>query len=220
MKLLEKERALNLRKQGYSINEITTKVGVAKSTISLWVRNVALSHGAKSRIESLRTAGQRASQQTHYELTRMHLGLARSEAEEAIRSLPTTKDLALISVALLYWCEGAKSLNDQTLRFSNSDPLVIEAFMSLMRKAFLLDESKFRARMHLHEYHREKIQRKSWMKHTQLPANQFRRTYWKPNTGKNIHPGYSGCIHIDYYDVRIARKICAVARAYLKSVLQ
>ena len=38
----EKIEAMRLREKGYSVNEIVEEVGVAKSSISVWVRNVIL----------------------------------------------------------------------------------------------------------------------------------------------------------------------------------
>ena len=41
-KAIEKIKAINLRKKGYSLNEIVEKLGVAKSSVSVWVRNEPL----------------------------------------------------------------------------------------------------------------------------------------------------------------------------------
>src|SRR3989344_6829669 len=42
-KSTEKNRALSLRLRGKSIKEIAREVGVAKSTVSLWCRDIVLS---------------------------------------------------------------------------------------------------------------------------------------------------------------------------------
>ena len=39
---LEKNKALKLRQKGKSINEIATKLNIAKSTVSSWCRNIRL----------------------------------------------------------------------------------------------------------------------------------------------------------------------------------
>lgn len=220
MKLKEKEYAIRLRHEGKTMNEIAAQVGVAKSSVSLWVRDLPISSKARARITSLQTAGQRASQQTHFAKTRRNLAFAKEEAEKIIRTVVVTPDVALLCCALLYWCEGAKDKNDKTFTFSNSDGQMVRAFMKLMRHSIVLDERKFRARMHLHEYHNETLQRKSWSEITGIPEQQFSKTYWKPHTAKTIKDGYPGCIHIEYYDVRIARKIYAMARAFLESVIK
>src|SRR5437868_4690128 len=42
MKTQEKTEARELRKQGLSINDICRRLGVAKSSVSLWVRDIQL----------------------------------------------------------------------------------------------------------------------------------------------------------------------------------
>ncbi len=210
---------MRLRKEGMTLNEITARVGVAKSSVSLWVRDLHLSAKARARITSLQTAGQKSAQKTNLERTRAKLLAARENAQKIIRAMTITPDVALLSCALLYWCEGEKDKNDTTFTFSNSDSQLIRAFMKLMRGALILDEQKFRVRMHLHEYHDETSQRKFWSKITGISEQQFSKTYWKPHTAKTIKNGYPGCIHIEYYDVSVSRKIYAVARAFLENVV-
>lgn len=220
MKLKEKEHAIRLRHEGMTLNEIVSRVDVAKSSVSLWVRDLPLSPKARARIASLQTAGQKSAQKTNLERTRMKLLAAKEDAQEIIHTMAITPDIALLSCALLYWCEGEKDRNDTTFTFSNSDSQLIRAFMKLMRHALILDEQKFRVRMHLHEYHDETSQRKFWSKITGISEQQFSKTYWKPHTAKTIKNGYPGCVHIEYYDVKMARKIYATARAFFENVVK
>lgn len=220
MKLKEKEAAIRLRKDGRTFNEIIAELKVAKSSVSLWVRNIDLPTKAKERIASLQTAGQKAAKKSKIETTQRNLLRIQQESTEIVKKTLLDKNTALIACSLLYWCEGAKSHNDTTFTFTNSDPVLVQAFIALMRHAFVLDERKFRVRMHLHEYHSEQLQQKFWSKVTGISPKQFRKTYWKPHTGKTIHVGYPGCIHLNYYDVIIARKTSAIARAFLENVIE
>ena len=43
MKLDEQQKAVALRKRGYSMREISERLHVSKSSVSLWVRSVPLS---------------------------------------------------------------------------------------------------------------------------------------------------------------------------------
>ena len=47
MKVEEKNRAIGLRKQGKSMNEIVKEIGVSKASVSLWVRDVVLTKNQK-----------------------------------------------------------------------------------------------------------------------------------------------------------------------------
>jgi len=63
-----------------------------------------------------------------------------------------------LACALLYWCEGEKK--GGAVRFTNSDPVMIQTFLNLFRQSFKLDESKFRICLHLHSYHNQQKQKK------------------------------------------------------------
>lgn len=89
----------------------------------------------------------------------------------------------------------------------NSDPKMIETFLKLFRIAFTTNESKFRALVHIHEYHNGEKQRKFWSELTKIPINQFSKNYLKPHTKKRIRDGYQGCIRIRYYDATIALEL-------------
>ena len=49
-KIIEKEKAITLRKQGSSIGEIAKHLFVSKSTVSGWCRDISLSDDAIARI--------------------------------------------------------------------------------------------------------------------------------------------------------------------------
>ncbi|MEJ0053392.1 MAG: hypothetical protein WDN10_01515 [bacterium] len=220
MKLKEKEAAIRLRYKGHTLNEITAMLGVAKSSVSLWVRTLDISPQARERIASLQTTGQKTARNNRLALTSRILSEAKEDADVLTKRIKLDKDWALVVCSLLYWCEGEKSHNDGRFRFSNSDVDIIRAFVVLLRTALVLDERKFRICMHLHEYHNESKLRLFWSEITGIPEEQFLKTFWKPHTGKTIKQGYPGCIHITYHDVRVARKISATARAFLKSMVQ
>lgn len=215
MKKVEKTRAIELRRKGWSVGVIALELGVSKSSVSLWVRDLQLPKSARLRIQASLTNGQNAARIVKKARTSSLLTQARGEAERAAEAYDTDPLTALIFCALLYWCEGSKSLNDKELTFSNSDPLLIGAYLSLLRRAFLLDESRLRVLLHLHEYHDEKAQLKYWSRITGIPTGQFLKSYLKPHTGKRTRPNYPGCAQIRYYDVRVARKVYATARAVL-----
>ncbi len=50
LKIDEKLRAIRLREKGYSLGEIVEIIEVAKSTVSVWVRNVPLTKIARDRL--------------------------------------------------------------------------------------------------------------------------------------------------------------------------
>ncbi len=215
MKAIEKQQAIHLRKQGFSINEIKEQIKVSKGSISLWVRNVALSQKAKTRIEGRMTKGQIASRISKRINTSAKENAAAELALGLIAHLSLTSEYKKILCAMIYYCEGGKDVR-QGVRFTNSDPILITAFMSLLRMSFNLNEAKFRACVHMHSYHDREEQLKFWSKTSNIPVQQFIKPYQKKHTGLYKKDGYQGCLSVRYGDVRIARELKAIALEFMK----
>jgi hypothetical protein len=210
-----KEQVTALRKKGNSINAITRKTGVAKSTVSLWIRDVQLPIHLRLSLEDAQLKGREKGQAAN-KIRRVHEdNLRKSSAELSIKKLlkSQSSDFWKLVTALLYWCEGEKT-SFSTLRFSNSDPELIKSFLTALRKGFEIDERKFRILMHLHSYHNERQSKQFWSKQTGIPIEQFTKTYHKPHTGAQTHPGYKGCISLRYNDAKVAKTIAAIYHAF------
>ena len=207
-KIHERNKAKELRAVGSSIKEIARTLRVSQSTASIWVRTVELSSQAKRRIEQKRIDGRKRA-------TQILQGkrVARQEASRLLahqlRGLakPTTSEKYMLA-SMIYECEGGKG-GYGVLEFTNSDPVLVKIFLTLLRKTFTLDESKFRVVMHLHSYHNEEIERAFWSKVCAIPKNKFLKTYQKKESGIRKKINYRGCVQIKYFDVNIKRVLLA-----------
>lgn len=212
MKFYLKDKAISLRKKGFSLKEISEKLKIAKSTASDWLKNVPLNQEAQERLKKKQILGQYKTQlinkQKRIKLLKKYL----NESNKQLKRIIFTKDIYQLFCALFYWCEGNK--RDSFIRFTNSDPKMIRNFLTLLRKSFLLDEKKFRALLHLHSYHNEKKQKEFWSKITQIPISQFNRSYLKKNTQKRLRKNYPGCIAISYYDAKIVKKLISLYNSF------
>ncbi len=215
MKKVEKAEALVLRSKGYSIREIHRILNVSLSSVSSWVKRVPLNSEAQLRISSLKKEGLRKTNLITREKTKIKESEALKIAEKVNISAKLNHASLAILCSMIYFCEGNKGLRDLVF-FTNSDPSLISTFIKLLRSSFKLDESKFRACLHLHSYHNEEEQIKFWSTLTNIPKRQFIKTYNKKHTGKYKKEGYRGCIQIRYYDVRIARNLLAISRLFMQ----
>jgi DNA-binding CsgD family transcriptional regulator len=210
-KVTEKLAAIKLRKQGKSVLEIAARLGVAKSSVSVWVRNVPLSPVAEKRLLQRISVGQHAGGRSqHAKVTKVentYLQLA----SKNIRNLKLNLVHKRLLCSLIYWCEGAKSAN--CVDFTNADPKLVRLFLTLFRSCFVIDESKFRVCLHIHDYHDINKQIAFWSKLTTISPEQFIKPYTKPHTGRQIHEGYQGCVSVRYYNADIARQLHAAAKA-------
>ena len=209
-----KDKAINLRKQGYSIKEIAKLLSIAKSTSSAWLGNILLSPKAQKRLKSRRILGQYKSMEIARQKREKQQLILTDEANKLLTKIVLTPDIYKLCCALLFWCEGNK--NTTSLKFTNSDPILISNFLYLLRAGFNIDESKLRALVHIHEYHDDLSQKKFWSEITKIPLSQFHRSYKKPNTGKRYKDNYPGCLGLVYYDASVAKELKAVYNSFSK----
>jgi hypothetical protein len=133
----EKEAAISLRKQGLSYNEILKTIPVAKSTLSVWLKDIGLATPQKQRLTEKRRAAQQKAQEAcrNARITR-ETEIINSAKKEVGRI--SKREFWLIGAAL-YWAEGSKqkpNLVSQKVSFNNSDPNMILLFDRWV-KAFL-----------------------------------------------------------------------------------
>ena len=208
-----KEKALSLRSEGYSVKEIADKLDISKSTSSLWVSCVKLNRKAQQRLGERKLLQYYKSSLSWERKRTREEEQRRSKALEIISKIKKDPNHLKIYCALLYWCEGGKGYKE-SVRFVNSDPILISAFLTVFRKSFEINERKLRVLMHLHGYHDEEKQRKFWSNLTEIPENQFLKTFHKPHTSKRIKKDYPGCVAIHYNDFKIAREIRTLYKVF------
>lgn len=201
MKSKEKKQARDFRKKGMSISDIAEMIQVSKSTVSIWVRDVALDINAKKRLKEKQVRGRtKALKVRQQKKLKMEAGMRRTALSLA-NEVSGSESIAKLACSLLYWCGGEKAAS--AVRFSNADPLLIQTFLTSLRRAFQIDEDKFSVCLHLHEYHDELQQMQFWSKITGIPVSQFIKPCHRPNTGKRKKHNYQGCASIRYHDYRV-----------------
>ncbi len=207
-----KEQAIQLRKNGNSLKEISEKLHIAKSTSSAWLSHVRLSKIAQTKLAKKQILGQYKTVLIKAKQKKLQTEALEKDSIVLLKRITPSKELAKLCCALLWWCEGNK--RSTFVRFTNSDPSLIKNFLLLLRFGFKVEESKFRILMHLHKYHSEVVQKEFWSEVTGISKKQFNRSYLKPNTGKRLHEAYPGCIAVSYYDSKIAKELEALYNSF------
>ena len=212
-----RKRAIELREAGHSLGEIARKLNISKSTASLWLRATTLNSTVIKRINSLKKlARQKASLAIHNNHL-VEMEKIRKKSSETVKKIKLDDvPLSKVFCSLLYWGEGGKV--DNHITFINSDPKMIRVFLKLFRKSFIPDESKFRALVHIHEYHDETQVKNYWSKITKIPLQKFSKSYLKPHTGKSIRNGFMGTIKIKYFDSKIVYELKAIYNTLADSI--
>jgi hypothetical protein len=183
MKSLEKKRAIRLRRKGVALGIIANNLGVAKSTVSLWVRDVKLN---KTQIKKLKKNSHNIETIEKRRVSRLAGSERRKEIirDSAYKRAVTLSDNPLWYIGVsLYWGEGSKT--GRTAGVANSDPAVIVTMMKFFREVCGVEEYKFRGHIHAFEHTSVKPTEAYWSKISGIPTEQFYKTYLKKSSASN-----------------------------------
>lgn len=213
MKNSEKIKSIKLRKEGNSLGEISKKLNISKSTASLWTKNIRLDFNGKKRIEEKAQSSRAKGHETLHKRKLKRLEIAEKVSDEMIESIKLSKDIEIVALSVMYWCEGIKS--DNGIGFTNSNPELVKAFLNILHKIFEINLSRVQVCLHIHDYHNEKELIEFWSSFINIPINQF-SIYRKESNHKYENSGYKGCVRLSYFDSHIARVILSFAKKFIK----
>lgn len=181
MKKKEKNRAVALRRKGKSLNEISRTLRVSKASVSLWVRDIALSAQQRSRLNANGYSVDAIEKRRirRIENTRERHKKVSDAAKQSIESL-SRRELLLVGAAL-YWGEGGKTEKGMA-RVSNSDPELIRIMMRFFREICDVPEKRFRGHVHTFSHLNAQKAERFWSKVSGIPRHQFYKTYTKPSS--------------------------------------
>ena len=210
-KLFEKTKAQELRKKGYSYNEILKEISVSKDSLSRWCKEIELTEKQKYRLLKNKVLGQKKGSLIAADNKRRYRAINMLKIQEKAKKElgSVSKRDRFIAGLMLYAGEGQK--RDGSVAFANSDPKLIKFMMSWFNEFCFAPLSKMRGAIWLHEGLNETQAKKYWSNLTGIPKNQFHKTYISKNKKdsnkirKNIH-NY-GVFSIRLSNSKIHRKI-------------
>jgi transcriptional regulator with XRE-family HTH domain len=174
----DKNKAILLRKQGKSYNEIAKILNVPKSTLSLWLKNVKMPPKIEKKFWN-KTRKNWAENITRFNKERAKIAKEKAKQIQNLASKDIGKiskrELFLIGIAL-YWAEGHKK-SRWRLDFTNSDPIMIKIIMRFFREILRIKEDKFSATAQIHPNITSEKAINYWSRTTKIPKRQFLKTY-------------------------------------------
>lgn len=180
MKRIERDKAIELRKQGFSINEIVQKLGVSKGSVSGWVRDVSLTKVQRERLvnnmHSLEVIEKRREVRLKNERARRQKITDRAKQDYD----DIDKEQLKLIGTILYWGEGGKTKRGM-VRVTNADPEVIRVMMRYFREVCNVKDKKFRGYIHTFSHTNSEKAERYWSQVSGIPRKQFYKTYTKPS---------------------------------------
>lgn len=202
-KYIEKEKAIKLRKQGNSYSEILTKVGVARSTLSEWLRHIKISN---PQINRLRLKNEKARKLGSIALKNKRIAKSQHITNQSSLEIKNidTNTLKIIG-AILYWAEGSKQNEHEPskeLIFTNSDPRMIRIYILWLRKCLFVKDENIKFEIYIHETYSKTPRQlsKYWSGIVGFTSDRLNKIYFKKNKVKSFRKNrsinYNGVLRV------------------------
>lgn len=206
-KVEAQERARQMRAESRTLADIATELGVSKSSVSVWVRDVPFT-------QSKRRTG--ARRRPHAQQVAKVAEIERLDAEGRTRVGTLSDDAFFAAGIALYAGEGAKT--DGRVQFANTDAGMMRFFCAWLRRIFEIDESRLRASVYLHQGLDIDAAERHWSAVTGIPRRQFGKPYRAiadPSIRRSKHE--FGCAYVVYSCSTTHRAIMGQVCALLRS---
>jgi hypothetical protein len=207
LKTEARDEARRLRLEGASITEIENALGVSRSSVSRWVRDVELGPEQRARlIERVRLGPIVAAERKSAAARKVRLGY---QAEG--RRFARERDLTYAAGCMLYWAEGAKGRN--AVQLVNSDPELLVCFATFLRSHFDVKAKSIRLKCNLFADHvgRQRDIEDFWLDRLQLGRESLDKSsvnrYSKYSKKKRMNKLPYGTGTIRVHSTRIVQTI-------------
>lgn len=214
MKLKEKNEARRLRQEeGLAINEIAKQLNVAKSSVSLWVRDIELTEEQKQKLleqNPCHNSDFNGMKEKHRKIRLNYQKIGKEEAKE-------WKNNPLhMAGCMLYWAEGEKNRN--RVYMSNSDPNLLKIFKEFLQEFYKIPNEKFKIYIHCHNAEDAIIFENKWLEELSLCKDNLGKTTIlnseKHNTGKRSNKLYIGMCKLGIESTEINQRIFGAIQYY------
>lgn len=223
--VINKEKAILLRQQGFSIRDIVKKLNKSISTISLWVKDVELTKEQKAYLESKNPAknfqlygNKRAVDKikiTYLERRKRY----QEEGRSLCRELLAKRDVDFFVGIALYWAEGYKSKNKNAVRFCNTDMSMMKLFVNFLKKYFNVKDEEILISVYYwatEDIEEKKIE-KHWVDILELKESNLRKSYIENKrkvTGKRKNKHTYGVCNLTVHRTDVIQKIYGAIQEY------
>jgi hypothetical protein len=215
-RIIDRQKAIDLRKQGKTYGQIKQELGIAKSTLSDWLSEYSLSEEQLNLLKlNKEQSRQVASEKNRVTKRKKHdkrLDIAYQKEKKRWKSL-TKREIELAGI-FLYWGEGAKLMNGAVF-LNNTDPQVLKFTLYWMTYTLGVSKEKIEVFLHLYNDMDIKKEMEYWSKELKMPLAQFAKPYIKESLRVNLtQKGFGhGTCGLRVCDVLLKEKIMMAIKA-------
>ena len=194
-----------MRARSMTLLDIARELGVSKSSVSVWVRDVEF-------VPSKRRTGPR--HRPHPQQLEKLAQIETCNEWGRQKFLKLSDDVFFAVGVALYAGEGSKT--DGEVKFANTNAAMMKFFSRWLREFFPIDESRLRGRLYLHEGLDLEAANDHWSDIVRIPVSQFGKPYRAaPNHSIRDSKHEFGCFTLCYASSLVHRKIMGSVNALL-----
>lgn len=181
-----RDEAIKMRLGGATYSQIKSGLGVSKSTLSSWLRNLTLNEEQLKKLSANKLLSKDARIEAYIntrkkqKLERLQLVLEGQKNS----MLPLSERELFIAGIFLYWGEGEK--RHGCISISNTDPRIVKFALYWMTEILKISKNKIRANLHLYRDMNILESINYWAKELDLPRDQFRKPYIKKSNKEGL----------------------------------
>lgn len=219
-----KPDAIKLRKKGFSIGKIERRLGIPRSTLSGWLRNIELSQKQKEKLtQDWKNALVKARKKAvlwHNAQKEKRLKLAEEQALKIVGDIDITdKKILELALAILYMGEGTKKKIETSM--GSSDPLILKFFLAALKRLYDFDIKKIKCQLNLRADQSPEKMKRFWSKELSVPINNFGYVNLDKRTvGSKTYPYYKGVCHVLCGNVAIQRRLIYLSEIFCKKTIK
>jgi len=216
-----KDKALDLRQGGKSIRYVEKKLGIPRSTLSGWFKNIILTDTQLRILEAQHQKGMIKGRKNavlwHNQQKENHLSKAKTQALDTLSHI-NFKDVHITELALsmLYIGEGSK---DNLTSIGNTNPLILKFFISCLYKLYAIKPAEIKCDLHLRYDQDPKSLIRYWSKTLSIPQNSFHSTKDIRTKGSKTYPNYKGVCIVRCGKMAILRKLVFLSEEFCNKIV-
>lgn len=213
-----KTKAISRRKSGISIGQIERELGIPRSTLSGWFKNIHLTEAQKRKLylnskKGLVLARKRAVV-WHNKQKQLRIRKAQEEAIQTLSKIDLNdKSVLELALAMLYIGEGSKS---HLTALGNTNPLILRFFIKSIEIVFGVGKDSIMCDLHLRSNQSAREAIKYWSRELGLPKTKFIVMKDKRVAKSKTYPHYKGVCVVRFGRIAIQRRIVHLAEEFSK----
>lgn len=214
MKKYEQKKAKELRRQGYSLNRIKDMLGVSKSSVSKWVKDIEI----ENEDGLLKTTQEKLLNYRDNE-KKKHLELRKLYQKEGYDKATSLSNPLHIQGCMLYWAEGGKSRN--RVDFTNSDVHMVKLFIRFLKECYSVKNEEISIYINCYINDNETTEKdiiNYWLNQLKLPEICFKKITInnkpKSSNGTRKNKLKYGVCKIKVYNTRLVQNIFGAIKYY------